>query len=262
MTRNEFILQIKDEIKGSCALPYSIPDREINRIIDQSKKWFFINYNESVESKYYVVNKELFNTPEFKSARSIKLPDCVVAVTEVKEISGGGRLFSADPDFTDTKYFASEIFLSPFQSDDLVMRTAQYAYWDLSKAFFLEVVAHDFNQNTSRLNIKGRTPKKNLFIDTYVQIPEENLFEDWYFIRFVTATVKKALGRILGFFEYNLPGGVSINVADIKSEGEEELRELKEEIDSQNSPDWFFMFHSLAPYIALGGSILSLITSL
>jgi len=243
MTRNEFILEVKDEIKGSCALPYSIPDKEINRIINQSKKWFFRNYNESVESQYYVVPRDQFKLPEFKNGRTIQLPKCVVAVTELKEISGGGRFFGNDPDFTDDKYFASEIFLSPFQSDDLVMRTAQYAYWDLSKAFFLEVIAHDFNENTGKLKIKGRTPKKDVFIDTYIQIPEEDLFEDWYFIRFVTATVKKALGRILGFFEYNLPGGVTINVADIKSEGEDELRDLKEDIDNQNSPDWFFMFH-------------------
>lgn len=243
MTRNEFILQIKDEIKGSCALPYSIPDREINRIIDQSKKWFYRNYNDAVESQYYVVPRDQFKLPEFKSNRTIKLPDCVVAVTEVKEITGGGRLFSSDPDFSDNRYFASEIFLAPFQSDDLVLRTAQYAYWDLSKAFFLELIAHDFNQNTGKLKIKGRDPNKNVFIDTYIEIPEEDLFEDWYFIRFVTATVKKALGRILGFFEYNLPGGVTINVQDIKSEGEEELQELKEEIDSQNSPDWFYLWH-------------------
>lgn len=243
MTRNEFILQVKDEIRGTCALPYSIPDGEINRIIDQSKKWFFINYNESVEAQYYVVPRDMFKSTDFTGNRTIQMPKCVVAVTALKEMTGSSRMFGNDPDFSQEKYMASEIFLAPFQSDDLVMKTAKMAYWDLTKAFFLEYIAHDFNSNTGKIKIKGRNPTKDVFIDTYIEIPEENLFEDWYFIRFVTATVKKALGRILGFFQYNLPGGISINASDIKSEGEDELRELKEEIQEQNAPDWFFTFH-------------------
>ena len=243
MTRGEFLLEIKDEIRGTCALPYSIPDKEINRIIDQAKKYFYRNYREAVESQHYVVTKEEFKKNEFKKDRSILLPDCVVSVFEVKEISGGGRMFTLDPDFSDNRLIAAELYLSPFQSDDLVMRTAQYAYWDLAQAFFLELIAYDFNRNTHKLKIRGRNPKKNVFIHTYVEIPEEDLFEDWFFIRYCTATVKVALGRILGFFEYQLPGGISINSSDIKSEGQEELEKLLQQIDDENSPDWFFMFH-------------------
>jgi hypothetical protein len=243
MTRGEFLLEIKDEIRGTCALPYSIPDKEINRIIDQAKKYFYRNYREAVESQYYVVPKDEFKKSEFKKDRSILLPDCVVSVYEVKEISGGGRLFTLDPDFSDNRLIAAELYLSPFQSDDLVMRTAQYAYWDLAQAFFLELIAYDFNRNTHKLKIKGRNPKKNVFIQTYVEIPEEDLFEDWFFIRYCTATVKVALGRILGFFEYQLPGGISINSSDIKSEGQEELEKLLQQIDDENSPDWFYIFH-------------------
>ena len=243
MTRGEFLLEIKDEIRGTCALPYSIPDKEINRIINQAKKYFYRNYKEAVESNYYVIPKEEFKKPEFKKDRTILLPDCVVSVYECKEISGGGRLFSIDGDFSDNKLMAAELYLSPFQSDDLVLRTAQYAYWDLAQAFFLEVLAYDFNRNTHKLKIKGRNPAKNVFLQTYVEIPEDDLFEDWFFIRYVTATVKVALGRILGFFTYNLPGGVSINSGDIKSEGESELEKILQQIDDENSPDWFMLFH-------------------
>lgn len=243
MTRSEFLLQVKDEIRGTCALPYSIPDKEINRIIDQAKKYFYRNYKEAVESQYYVVPKEEFNKAEFKADRTIHMPDCVVSVYEVKEISGGGRLFSVDADFSDNRLIAAELYLSPFQSDDLVLRTAQYAYWDLAQAFFLTLVAYDFNRNTHKLKIKGRNPRKDVFIQTYVEIPEEDLFEDWFFIRYVTATVKVALGRILGFFTYNLPGGVTINSSDIKSEGESELEKLLQQIDDENSPDWFYIWH-------------------
>ena len=243
MTRGEFLLELKDEIRGTCALHYSIPDKEINRIIDQAKKYFYRNYKESVESQHYVVPMEEFKKQAFKSQRSIEMPKCVVSVTECKEISGGGRLFTIDADFSDNRLIAAELYLSPFQSDDLVMRTAQYAYWDLAQAFFLDRVAYDFNRNTSKLKIRGRNPKKNLYLMTYVEIPEEDLFEDWFFIRYCTAKVKVALGRILGFFEYQLPGGVSINSGDIKAEGESEIEELLTKIDDENSPDWFFVWH-------------------
>jgi len=243
MTRNEFILEIKDEIKGSCALPYSIPDKEINRIINQAKKWFYRNYKEAVESKYYVIPKEQFQTKEFRAQRTIMMPKCVVSVYEVKEISGGYRLFSKDPDFTQDKLIASELYLSPIYSDNLVMRTVQYAYWDLSKAFFLDRVSYDFNRNTHKLKINGRTPSKHLFIQTYVEIPEEDLFEDWLFLRYCVAQVKISLGRILGFFEYQLPGGITVNSSEIKSEGQEELEKILQQIDEENTPDWFFVWH-------------------
>lgn len=243
MTRAEFIMQVKDELRGSCALPYSVPDNEINRIINQAKKWFYRNYKEAVESQHYVITKEQFETPEFKKTRTIILPSCVVSVYEVKEISGGGRLMSVDADFSDNRLIAAELYLSPFQSDDLVMRTAQYAYWDLAQAFFLDRISYDHNANTHKLKILGRDPKKNVYVQAYVEIPEETLFEDWFFIRYVTAAAKVALGRILGFFSYNLPGGISVNSDSIKQEGEDELEKIKEQIDEENAPDWFFVFH-------------------
>lgn len=243
MTRNEFIMEIKDELRGTCALPYSVPDEEINRIVNQALKYFYRNYKEAVESKYYIITKDQFNTPQFKSQRAIAMPDCVVNVVMVKEIAGGSRLGSIDSDFSDNRLMAAELYMSPFQSDDLVLRTAQYSYWDLTSAFFLEMIAFGYNQNTKKLKIKGRDPKKDVWIDTYAKIPEEDLFEDWFFIRYATAQTKIALGRILGFFEYQLPGGVTVNYQSIKDEGTEELEKILQQIDDENSPDWFQWYH-------------------
>lgn len=243
MTRGELIQLVNDEITGSGALPYSVPERESERIINQALNWFYMNYQYSVETQYYVIERRWFEDPEFKKTRSILLPDCVVSVFECKEVTGGGRLGTIDKDFGDNRLMAAELFLAPMASDDLVMRTAQYAYWDLTKAFILERVRFDYNSNTHRLKIQGRDPKKNLFLMTYVKIEENKLYDDWYFQRWVTATSKLSLARILGFFTFNLPGGVTINAGDLKDEGKEELEELKTKIDEENSPDWFFQFH-------------------
>ncbi len=124
-----------------------------------------------------------------------------------------------------------------------MLRTAQYSYWDLTKAFILERVRFDFNTNTHRLKIQGRNPKRNLFLDTYVKIEESKLYDDWYFQRYVTAQSKISLGRILGTFTFNLPGGITIDASSLKDEGKEEIEQIKTKIDEENSPDWLFVYH-------------------
>jgi hypothetical protein len=243
MTRGELIEIVNNEITGSCSLPYSVPEREMNRIIDQALNWFYVNYGPAVETQYYVITKDWFQTPEFKATRSILMPDCVVSVFEIREIQGAGRLGTIDADFYDNRLLAAELFLSPFASDDLVLRAAQYSYWDLTQAFILERVSYDFNRNTKRLKIIGRNPKRNCSVQTYAKIEENKLYDDWFFQRWVTAQAKISLGRILGFFTYNLPGGVQVNADTIKEEGKEELEEIKQKIDDENSPDWFYIFH-------------------
>jgi len=243
MTREELIELINNEITASGALPYSIPAREAERIVDQALNWFYINYGPAVETQYYVIQRQWFSDPEFKKTRSILLPDCVVSVFECREISGGGRLGTIDRDFSDNRLLAAEIYLAPFASDDLVLRTAQYSYWDLTKAFILERVRYDFNPNTHRLKILGRDPRKNLFINTYVKIQENKLYDDWFFQRYVTAQGKISLGRILGMFQFNLPGGITIDGSKMTDEGKEEIEQLKTKIDEENSPDWFYIFH-------------------
>ena len=234
---------VTGEITASGSLPYSIPEREANRIIDQALNWFYVNYGPAVETQYYVIEKDWFRQPEFKKTRSLLLPDCVVTVFEVKEMQGGGRLGSVDRDFSDNRLIASELFLSPFQSDDLVLRTAQYSYWDLTQAFILERIGFDYNRNTHRLKIVGRDPKKNVFLQTYAKIEENKLYDDWFFQRYITAQAKISLGRILGTFKFNLPGGIEVDASGITDEGTEELKEVKQRIDDENSPDWFFLFH-------------------
>jgi hypothetical protein len=243
MTRAELIEMVNDEITGSCSLPYSVPEREMERIINQALNWFYVNYGPAVETQYYVITKDWFQSKEFKATRTLLLPDCVISVFEIREINGGGRLGTIDADFYDNRLLAAELFLSPFASDDLVLRAAQYSYWDLTQAFILERVSYDFNRNTKRLKIIGRNPKRNCFVQTYAKIEENRLYDDWFFQRWVTSQAKMSLGRILGFFTFNLPGGVQVNADTLKEEGKEELAEIKQRIDDENSPDWFYIFH-------------------
>ena len=243
MTRDELIQMVNDEITVSGSLPYSIPQKEMERIIGQAENWFYVNYGPAVETTYYVLPRNLFAQREWKASRSVLLPDCVVSIQDVRDFTGGGILGTVDTDFADNRLIASELFLSPFQSDDLVLRTAQYSYWDLTKCFILERYAFDFNRNTKRLKILGRDPKRNVYILTYTKIEDYKLYDDWFFQRYITSQAKISLGRLLGTFTFNLPGGIQVDASTIKDEGQTELAEIKQRIDDENSPDWFYIFH-------------------
>jgi len=230
------------ELTQSCALPYSLNPAEIKRIIDRAARWFYDNFQYAVEEGYLAVPLEVYQHPSFLANRKIQMPDCIVSVYEVREVTGIGIIGQPDRDFSDSKLLGAEIFLSPFQGDNLVYRTAMYSYFDLAKAYDLELIAYDWNRHSKRVTILGRNPHRNTFFRVMTKIPEESLYDAEIFIRYVLADAKINLGRTLQVFNYNLPGGVQINFDAIKQDGVQELADIKQEIDDQNSPDWFLEY--------------------
>jgi hypothetical protein len=243
MTKQELVETVQRELDASFALPSQLQPTEIERIIDQVSVWFYENYREAVEMQYYIMKASEFRSLEFKQTRTVMMPDCVVSVFECKEVTGAGLIGTIDRDFADNKLIASEIYLSPFTGDSLVFRTAQYQFFDLTRAFFLEWIRYDFNRRTKKLKILGRDPVKDVFFNTYVKIPDDKLYEDYYFFRYVTAKSKIALGRMLSFFDYNLMGGIKVNAADIKQEGEAEVEKIEQEIKDQDTADYFNVWY-------------------
>ena len=243
MTKGELVDMVQRELDVSFALPSQLQPTEIERIIDQASLWFYENYREAVETQYYIIRSSEFKKPEWFRTRTIMMPECVVSVFEVKEITGAGLIGTVDKDFADNKLIASEIYLSPFTGDSLVFRTAQYQFFDLTRAFFLEWIRYDYNRRTKKCKILGRDPSRDVFFNTYVKIPDDMLYEDYYFMRFVTAKSKIALGRMLSFFDYNLMGGIKVNAADIKAEGEQEVEKIETEIKDQDSADYFSVWY-------------------
>lgn len=243
MTEKSLIQEIQNEISLACALPYALPEAEVVRIINRAKEWFFPNYQWAVEEKLIAIPKEIFDHPNFTSTRIIQMPDCVVSVYELREVTGIGILGTPDRDFSDSKLLGAEIFLSPFQGDNLVYRTAMYSYFDLAKAYLLETIAYKYNRNTRRVTVLGRNPFRDCFIRAAVKIPDESLYDDEIFVRYCLAQAKINLGRILQLFNYNLPGGVTINFDTTKQDGIAEMEAIKTQIDGESTADWFIQWN-------------------
>ena len=243
MTKQELVDMVNGEITASCSIPFSVPSKEIERIIDLEQRWIFREYRDAVQDSWYVLDKTYYNTQEWKNTRTFQMPSCVMAVKYVYEMTSGQRVFGIhDPDLTFDRLMAADLYLTPLSSDQITYRTIQWSFWDLAKQFNLRDINHHFSINTHRLIITGRDPVESLFVSTLNTIPEEELYDDPVFIRWVIAKAKIQLARIIGTFNYSLIGGIQINFSDIRTEGQDELKELKDKIKSDSPGDWFMMF--------------------
>lgn len=250
MTRAELILEIKSELTVSSALPYSINDSEINRIINQTIRWFNKYYNGAAQFRYYVIPAAEFSNSDFSNAASMKvgstdvanlgsrviqMPECVIGVSEVKEMGG---IFP-----TSLMTGAVGYTMSLRSPESVTSIAARQSFYDLTKAFSIQIISYEFNNAARKISIKGRTPKRDVVISTHVSIPENDLFEDYNFIRFCTAQAKISLGRVLGMFDYKLAGGITINGGDLKAEGEQEIADLKEQINLEQPGNTLLMYN-------------------
>jgi len=243
MTKAELIKEVQDALTASCALPYSPPDAEIDRIINVEMKWLYREYRTLWQDQIYLLNKRFYQTPEWRATRTFQLPECVVGIKQVTENTSGSRVFGInDPDLNFDRLMASDLYLTPLSSDQITYRTIQWSFWDLARAFNLRDINHSFNLNTRRLVITGRDPVDSLFILAMVSIPDENSYDDPLVLKWMIAQGKRSLARILGAFNYQLLGNVTINFEQYRTEGNEELAELKEKIKTDDVPDWFIMF--------------------
>lgn len=254
-TENEILQEIKDELSSSCALPYSLNETEMKRIIKRARGYFYDNYQYAVEDKIFVLDNAMFGHPSFRATRQIQLPDCVVAVYELREVNGSGLTGTIDRDFSDSKLLGSELMLSPFMGDNLVYRTILYSFFDLARAYLLETYAYSYNKNTHRLTILGRDPQRasmgqfsevtgrDVAVKGAIAIPPESLYDDELFVRYVLAEAKINLGRLLGVFNYNLPGNITVNFSAIKTDGETEKTAILQQIQSENSTGYFIQWN-------------------
>jgi len=258
MTLEELVQEIKDDISASCSLPYNLNDQEIDRIIRRAKAWMYDNYQYAVEDRVFILANNMFAHPSFRKTRQIQLPDKIVTVYDVREVNGMGISGNPDRDFGDSKLLGSELLLSPFTGDNLVYRTVMYSYFDLAQAYLLPTYAYKWNKNTKKLTILGRDPNRSgsggvgtgydqngmdVAVRCFVAIDDDALYDDELFIRYCLAKAKISLSRVLSAFNYNLPGGVTVNTAELRSDGEKELQEVMDMINGENTPSYFLQWN-------------------
>jgi hypothetical protein len=243
MTELELIEDINNEITYSGALPYSLPKKEIQRIIEIDARFFYDNWRHAVESRYLLLPTDLFNNATFRKFRQIQLPDCVQFVVDFKEAKGGSIFATIDRDFAENKFIGSEIYLTPFIGESIMYRTVLFSFLDLTKSLMIDSIAYDYNKNTKLLGVVGRTPKTAAVIKVWKKIDKDKLFEDELFQRYVRAHSKVRLAHMLQTFNYTLPGDITLNYQSIVATAEKEMEKVETMMKGENTPDWIYLYH-------------------
>jgi hypothetical protein len=265
---DELVQEINDELTIACQIPFTVPKKELVRIINRAKKYFYKIYEDSVEEMYIALPGSAFSEQTFrrgieeeplekklteadlKSTRGIvKMPDRVYSVNAVYEIghwSGedggyGGMEFSAgDPDFSVDKFIYSDVYGAGIGSDNLLYYVVNMKFLDNTRQVLQAPLGYTYNRLTHDFRFTGRLPRRSCIFQIYSTIPDCDLFQDDAFIRYCIAKAKIQLSRILGTFNFNLPGNITINYDLVMSEGQAELDSLIEEIKGDEGVDYFF----------------------
>lgn len=242
ITLDSFIDEVKSELTVSCSLPFSPPSKDILRVIKYAEKWFHKKYEDSVEERYYKIPKDSFNDSNFKTNKTIILPECIFSVISVDKVTKGNFNLSPynQPDFSLEKAFFKNTMDISSSTESLMMYVAFESFIDLSRSMTTHPVSWKFNRNTNELFLAGELPDGDIVLTVYQSIPLTALMKDEIFFRYVVAKCKTQLGRILGTFAFNYIGGVTINIEKYSDEGNEELSKIEEEIKGDEGMDWFF----------------------
>lgn len=242
MTQDEFISLVQQELSVACALPFTVPLPEIQRIIKFSAEWFYKKYEDAVEERYVIIPRTAFSTPEFKKSRTVQLPDCVFSVFGLKKLREDfGRTYSFDGtgDFGIERLFLSDSVSIGQGTENMMYYVLNLSWLDLSSHIINHTISYNYNRSSHKLFFGGETPNRDCVAQAYLKLPFEYLMKDEVFYRYVVAKCKVQLSRILGTFNFNLPGNIQINYDLIRSEGQDEITKIEEEIKADEGMDFF-----------------------
>lgn len=245
-TIEEFIDFIQSDVTVGGALPKNLPDHSIRQFIEtRAMPWFYQNYQYAVSKMYYFIDQAAFSTEQYTNYRFIELPCEIQSITWIYQIQNQQLLqlglnvpnLSVNLGVTNQPYLSSYVTTI---GELGVYKTIIDSMADMLNQLNLYTTKFHFNQLSHRLNILTNV-KHHLILEAYVNIPVENLFSDTYFVKYVTAWAKMQQGRLLGTFDFTLPGGVKYNSQDMVAGGKEEMKEVEEEIKAMSNSSFFFM---------------------
>jgi len=242
----EFIDIIQTDVTIGGALPKNLPDHAIRQFIEtRALPWFYQNFQYAVSKMYYFVNKDLFSTEQYTAYKYVELPCEIQSVSWIYQIQNAQLLqlglnvpnLSVNLGVTNQPYLSSYVTTI---GELGVYKTIIDTMSDMLNQMNLYTTKFHFNQLTHRLNILTHV-NYHLILEAYVNIPPENLFTDSYFTKYVTGWAKMQQGRLLGTFDFSLPGGIKYNSADMVSGGKEEMKEVEDEIKAMSNSSFFYI---------------------
>lgn len=243
-----FIQRVIDEVTQSCVLPLKMPVERIQEYILQAAQWFWENDDSSVEERSYCIPFGAICTTSSLN-KTIKLPQQIQGVHGLFRSSGGtlGNL----GDFSLERMMMSNYSFNYGNiSGGAMSGTPGYNLVDVTAAMYelstyrsmLDVpITYNFNRHSNILVLLGDLGQSNIVINCFVRSRIQDLYNSYYFFRFVVCLVYKSLTTMYKTFSFVLPGGVELNADAFKDMADEEMGEIKDWVKSNRASDVFFM---------------------
>ena len=246
LTIEEFVDLVQTEISVSCALPKTLPDANVRQIIEtRALPWFYRSYQFAVQKIYYLIRKEAFSSEEFTKYNYVSVPCEIQSVVYLYEVRSASlfQLGINTPNLSVNLGVTNQPYLSSYVTTigELgVYKTMLDSMSDMLNQLNKYTLKYSFNQLNHRLHILTKI-NYDVIIEAYAHIPQENLFKDDLFFKYVVGWSKVQLGNMLGMYDFSLPGGIKINHANLITQGQAEYKEVEEEIKGQSNSNWFIM---------------------
>ena len=239
---NELVDLVNQTLTMNCAIPQFLPNDAIQRIIYQDAlRYFYKKYKFALQRTYYYVDLISMYGNKSTNIKFITLPDEIEAIVWIYKVNYtdmfnlGYILPQNSISFGQTSQpYVAAINVSEWAESMAVMQNFQDSLATYSK----NTTKFSFDPNSKRFEVQTSLDY-NLILEVYAHIPEEALYGDHLFIKYVTGRALVELATTLSFVDTSLAGNAKINTAQINSRGEALILEVQEAIAKITSVSFF-----------------------
>ena len=251
----KFITRVLNEVTQSCALPFALPAERIPEYIMQAAQYFWQNDDFSIEERYYVIKNSDICVGN-KLNKIIQLPQQIISVHGVYKLQQQLK-YGAMGDFSIERMMMSSY--SMFGGAGTIgsgfgINGVGYSLPDVMTSLY-EVdtfnqtlnppLSYNYNTYSSKLVLLGDLGWSDVLIACNIRCRIQDLYNNYYFFRYVVCLCKMALSTIYGMFELKLPGGVTSNYSNLSDSAQTEMENINEWIQNNRAADYFFMPNTL-----------------
>ena len=236
MSLDELIDTIRNAVTLSCKLPWTLGNENVERIIkNDALRYFYREYKYANQVTYYYADIMSMYKNKSTDIKFLTLPDEIEAVRWVYMVNYNdmynlGYLLpknSISLGQTTQPYIAA-INMGEFAESMAVMQNLQ----DAIATFQKNTTKFRFDPNSKRFEVQTSLTK-NLMLEVWANIPEEYLFGDPYFLKYVTGKAMIEYSVHLSFNPLQLAGNSSINTDKIYEIGTKKVEEVLEYLKTQ-----------------------------
>ena len=249
-----FVQRIIQELTQSCALNLPIPASAIPPLIVQAAQFFWANDDRAVEERWYCLPNREFNKCGPNAVA--KLPKQIISVFGVYKTTNS-FMYDALGDFSLERMIINNSALAAGAGgtlSDVYGTGTGYTLTDVTaalyevqtyKALFEVPLTFNYNEFSNELVIMGALGCSDLILQTWQRCKIQDLYNDYYFFRYCVCLGLRAMGTIMGTFEFKLPGGVTINASQFADRANEEMGTIAEWLKNNQAASYFFNSNSI-----------------